>query len=105
MTCDVIVMSNDGTYKRLVYDNQMLYKAVMAVEKSHTLTVRGYGDVSGTLFICQYDGSGLLIDSKPYTLELKNGDELDFPYEIAEGSVRREFFFFDMNTLEPLAKY
>ena len=51
------------------------------------------------------DGSGLLIDSKPYTLELKNGDELDFPYEIVEGSVRREFFFFDMNTLEPLAKY
>ncbi|MFR7654197.1 lectin like domain-containing protein [Monoglobus pectinilyticus] len=47
----------------------------------------------------------LLIDSKPYTLELKNGDELDFPYEIVEGSVRREFFFFDMNTLEPLAKY
>ena len=105
VTCDVIVMSNDGTYKRLAYDNQMLYKVVMAVEKSHTLTVRGYGDVSGTLFICQYDGSGLLIDSKPYTLELKNGDELDFPYEIVEGSVRREFFFFDMNTLEPLAKY
>lgn len=57
VTCDVIVMSNDGTYKRLAYDNQMLYKVVMAVEKSHTLTVRGYGDVSGTLFICQYDGA------------------------------------------------
>ena len=105
VTCDVIVMSNDGKYKRLTYDNQVLYKAEISVEKSYTITVRGYGEISGTLFICQYDVSGLLVDSKPYTLELKKGDKLDFPYEIAEGSVKRDFFLLDMNTLEPLAKY
>lgn len=57
VTCDVIVMSNDGTYKRLVYDNQMLYKAVMAIEKSHTLLCADMEMFRVRCLFCQYDGS------------------------------------------------